>query len=81
MYILGCGVDGSGTHAIRRWGLADTHEQRVHRRPDSRRVTVGQTVPVTFGWSGLPTGNRYLVRAQYTNPAVIGQTIIGVSTR
>ena len=81
MYILGCGVDGSGTFTLFGWGLADTPSNAFTAAPTAGAVTVGQTVPVTFGWSGLPTGNRYLGRVQYTNPAVIGQTIIGVSTR
>jgi hypothetical protein len=45
--------------------------------PTSGAVSVGQTIPVTLGWAGLAAGDRF----QYTNPAVIGQTIVGVSTR
>ena len=45
-------------------------------------MTVGQTVPVTFGWSGLPTGNRYLGRVTYADGAVgIIATNIEISTR
>ncbi len=48
-------------------------------------VTIGQTIPTTFGWSGLPAGNRYLGRVQYVDAAApstaMASTVIGVSTR
>jgi hypothetical protein len=81
VYVLGCGVDGSGSFTLFGWGLTGTPSHAFTATPTAGTVTVGQTVPVTFGWSGLPAGNRYLGRVQYTNPAVIGQTIIGVTTR
>src|SRR6266542_4408076 len=47
-------------------------------------VIIGQTIPTTFGWSGLPAGNRYLGRVQYVDAAApstaMASTVIGVST-
>jgi Subtilase family/Fibronectin type-III domain/PA domain/Peptidase inhibitor I9 len=82
VYILGCGVDGSGGFTLFAWALTGTPSNAFTQAPTATAVSVGQTVPLTFGWQNLPTGNRYLGRVQYKNPStVIGQTIIGVSTR
>jgi hypothetical protein len=81
VYVLGCGVDGTGTFTLFAWGLTGTPSNAFTTAPTGGAVSVGQTVPVTLGWTGLAAGNRYLGRVQYANPAIIGQTIVGVSTR
>ena len=60
-------------------------EQPVHDRsglPDGR---VGDVIPTTFGWTGLPAGNRYLGRVQTVDPAAptvaMSTTLVFVNTR
>ena len=48
----------------------------------TQTVTVGQSVPLKFGWAGLASGNRYLGRVSYSDGGAIPTTtLIQVSTR
>ena len=38
--------------------------------PAAQAVSIGQVVPGTLSWAGLPAGNRYLGRVLYVDPAV-----------
>lgn len=84
VYVLGCGVDaGGGDFTLFAWALTGTPSDAFTAQPAaSTAVVTGQVVPETFSWSGLATGNRYLGRVQYGDPAnLIGTTFVTVSTR
>jgi hypothetical protein len=84
VYILGCGVDaGGGDFTLFAWALTGTPSNAFATKPAATSaVTIGQVLPETFSWSGLPAGNRYLGRVQYGNPGtLIGTTMLAVSTR
>jgi hypothetical protein len=84
VYVLGCGVDaGGGDFTLFAWALTGTPSNAFATKPATTSpVTIGQVVPETFSWSGLPAGNRYLGRIQYGNPSnLIGTTVLAVSTR
>jgi subtilisin family serine protease len=83
VYMHACTVDTSGTFTLFAWALTGTASNAFAPFPGTTAVTIGQTVPLTFGWTALPAANRYLGRVAYTatpgGPA--GSTLIGVSTR
>jgi fibronectin type III domain protein/subtilase family protein len=86
VYILGCGVDGNGSFPLYAWFVPKTSPSNAFTATPAatQAVTVGQTIPLTFSWSGLAAGNRYLGRVTYSDgsPAGIpGTTLIQVSTR
>ena len=53
--------------------------------PAAQAVTIGQVVPGTLSWAGLPAGNRYLGRVIYVDPGPpatgMAATTVAVSTR
>ena len=87
VYVHGCSVDAGGADVtLFAWAS--------HRRPASnpfsgspgaQAVTIGQVVPGTLSWAGLPAGNRYLGRVIYVDPgppaAAMAATTVAVSTR
>jgi hypothetical protein len=83
VYVHGCNVDPSGgsyTQFI--WALTGTPSDAFTTKPSNHAVTIGQSDATTFGWSGLPAGNRYLGRVVYNDGAVnMAATQMGVSTR
>ena len=86
VYILGCGVDaGGGDFTLFAWAITTTPSHGFKTTPADQSVTVGQVIPETFSWQGLPSGNRYLGRVSYVDPATttpaMPSTIIAVSTR
>jgi hypothetical protein len=84
VYILGCGVDGSGSFPLYAWFVPTTSPSNAFTATPvaSQAVTVGQTVPLTYSWAGLAADNRYLGRVTHTDgSASIGATLIQVSTR
>jgi subtilisin family serine protease len=87
VYVLGCTVEGTAPFTLFAWALTGTASNPFTAVPPTQAVTIGQTVPTTFGWSGLPTGNRYLGRAitvdttDPAKPASMTATVIAVSTR
>ncbi len=86
VYVHGCGVDaGGGDFTLFAWAVTNPASNPFTTVPSPQAVTIGQTIPTTLGWSGLPAGNRYLGRVQYVDPAVptavMASTVIGVSTR
>ena len=81
VYILGCGVDGSGTFPLYGWFVpAASPSNPFTAVPTAPTVSIGQTVPLAFSWAGLAAGNRYLGRVAYASP-VGGSTLIQVNTR
>ena len=75
-----------GSYVLNSWALTVALEQPVHDRPGLLRpCPVGQVIPTTFGWTGLPAGNRYLGRVQTVDPAVptvaMSTTLVFVNTR
>ena len=86
VYILGCGVDGSGSFPLYAWFVSSSSPSNAFTAtpPLTQSVTIGQTVPLTFSWAGLASGNRYLGRVTYTDGSQAGipaTTLIQVSTR
>jgi subtilisin family serine protease len=86
IYVHGCGVGpGQGAFTLFSWALTGTPSNPFTAVPAPQAVTIGQTIPITFGWSGLPTANRYLGRVLYVDPAAptvaMAATTIAVSTR
>ena len=84
VYVHGCNVDaGGGDFTLFAWALTTAASNPFTTVPSPQAVTIGQTIPTTLGWSGLPAGNRYLGRVQYVDPAVptavMASTVIGVS--
>src|SRR5262249_7097922 len=82
-YVHGCSVAAGGANfALFAWGLTGSASNPFSSTPSAQAVTIGQSIPTTFGWSGLPAGNRYLGRVVYSDGAVnMGATQIEVSTR
>ena len=86
VYIHACGVDApGGSYVLNSWALTSPSSNPFTTVPASQAVTVGQVIPTTFGWTGLPAGNRYLGRVQTVDPAVPGrgdvETLVFVNTR
>jgi len=83
IYVHGCGVDaGGGSFTSFAWALTGSASNPFSSTPANHAVTIGQVDPTTFGWSGLPLGNRYLGRVLYSDGAsTMAATQIGVSTR
>jgi len=83
VYVHGCNVDpGGGTYTQFIWALTGTPSNAFTTTPSSHAVTIGQIDPTTFGWTGLPAGNRYLGRVIYNDGAInMAATQLEVSTR
>ena len=90
VYVHGCGVGpGPGTFTLFAWAVRTPASNPFATTPASpKAVTIGQVVPTTFSWTGLPAGNRYLGRVQYRDETVVApaspvmaSTVIAVSTR
>jgi hypothetical protein len=83
VYMHGCDVDpAGGDFTLFAWALTSPSSNPFTTVPATQAVTIGQSVPVTFSWTGLPAGNRYFGRVVYNDGAVgIGATQIEVSTR
>jgi len=85
-YVHGCRVDaGGGDFTLFAWALTGSPSNPFTTVPTPQAVAIGQSIPTTFGWSGLPAGNRYLGRVLYVDPAVpttaMAATVVGASTR
>ena len=85
VYVHGCNVGaGGGNFTLFAWALTGTASNPFTSVPESHAVSIGQTDATTFGWSGLPAGNRYLGRVLYGDGATTfttPTTQIEVSTR
>jgi hypothetical protein len=86
VYVHGCSVDaGGGDFTLFAWALTGSPSNPFTTVPAPEAVTIGQSIPTTLGWSGLPAGNRYLGRVLYVDSAVpttaMAATVVGVSTR
>jgi hypothetical protein len=86
VYIHACGVDApGGSYVLNSWALTSPSSHPFTTVPASRTVAVGDVIPTTFSWTGLPAGNRYLGRVQTVDPAVPGvamsTTLVYVNTR
>ncbi len=86
MYIHACGVDApGGSYVLNSWAHDVALEQPVHDVPGLPAVSVGDVIPTTFSWTGLPAGNRYLGRVLTVDPAAptvaMSQTLVFVNTR
>ena len=87
VYVHGCSVDAGGADVtLFAWALTNPADQSVQLAvPAAQAVTIGQVVPGTLSWTGLPAGNRYLGRVLYVDPAVptvaMAATTVAVSTR
>jgi hypothetical protein len=85
VYVHGCGVDAGGAEfTLFAWALTGSASNPFTSVPASHSVAIGQVDATTFGWSGLPLGNRYLGRVLYGDGAVTFATPvtqITVSTR
>ena len=86
VYVFGCNVAAGGADfTLFAWALTSASSNPFTTVPAPQAVSIGQVIPTTFGWTGLPLGNRYLGRVLYVDPAVpataMAATVIGVSTR
>ena len=86
MYIHACNVDApGGSYVLNSWALTSPSSHPFTTVPPSRTVAVGDVIPTTFGWTGLPAGNRYLGRVQTVDPAAptvaMSTTLVFVNTR
>jgi hypothetical protein len=86
VYIHACGVDApGGSYVLNSWALTAPASNPFTTFPASQSVAVGDVIPITFGWTGLPTGNRYLGRVLTVDPAVptaaMSTTLLFVNTR
>jgi hypothetical protein len=85
VYIHGCSVDaGGGDFTLFAWALTGSASNPFTATPVTHTVAIGQIDDTTFGWDGLPAGNRYLGRVLYGDGAVTFATPItqiSVSTR
>jgi hypothetical protein len=87
VYVHGCGVDaGGGSFTLFAWSVTDPPSDPFADTPASpTAVTIGQTLTETFSWENLASGNRYLGRVSYSDPAAstppLPSTVIAVSTR
>ena len=67
------------------WALTAPASNPFTTFPASQAVSVGQVIPTTFGWTGLPAGNRYLGRVQTVDPlaptVAMSTTLVFVNTR
>ena len=61
VYVHGCSVDAGGADVtLFAWALTDPATNPFSAVPAAQAVTIGQVVPGTLSWTGLPAGNRYL---------------------
>ncbi len=68
VYVLGCNVDAGGADfTLFAWALTGSATNPFSSTPTAHAVTIGQVDATTFGWSGLPAGNRYLGRVLYSD--------------
>jgi hypothetical protein len=86
VYLHACGVDApGGSYVLNSWALTSPSSHPFTTVPPSRSVAVGDLIPTTFGWTGLPAGNRYLGRVQTVDPLVpttaMSTTLVFVNTR
>ena len=86
VYVHGCSVDAGGADVtLFSWALTNPATNPFSSVPAAQAVTIGQVVPGTLSWTGLPAGNRYLGRVLYVDPAVptvaMAATTVAVSTR
>ena len=86
VYVHGCSVDAGGADAtLFAWGLTSAASNPFTAVPAAQAVTIGQVVPGTLSWAGLPAGNRYLGRVVYVDPGPpatgMAATTVAVSTR
>ena len=71
VYVHACGVDApGGSYVLNTWAMTTPSSNPFTTFPSTQAVTVGQVVPTTFGWTGLPAGNRYLGRVQTVDTAI-----------
>jgi hypothetical protein len=83
VYVHACTVaPPGGSYTLFAWALQPTSSNPFTTVPANRTVATGDTIATTFGWTGLPAGNRYLGRVLYNDGAVnMAATTIAVSTR
>jgi len=86
VYVHGCSVDAGGADVtLFAWALTNPSSNPFTAVPAAQAVSIGQVVPGTLSWAGLPAGNRYLGRVQYVDPAVptvaMAASTVAVSTR
>ena len=86
IYVHACGVDApGGSYVLNSWALTSPSSNPFTTFPATQAVTVGQVIPTTFGWTGLPAGNRYLGRVQTVDPlaptVAMSTTLVFVNTR
>jgi hypothetical protein len=86
VYIHACNVDApGGSYVLNSWALTSPSSHPFTTVPASRTVAVGDVIPTTFGWTGLPAGNRYLGRVQTVDPTAptvaMSTTLVFVNTR
>ena len=71
-------------HALRVGAHRPRRATRSSAVPAAQAVTIGQVVPGTLSWTGLPAGNRYLGRVHLRRSGRRGRmaaTTVAVSTR
>jgi subtilisin family serine protease len=62
------------------WIVGDAAAGNLTATPASQAVSLGGTANVTFGWSGLTAGVRYLGLVTYGNgTSDIGQTVVAIT--
>ena len=86
VYVHACGVDApGGSYVLNSWAMTSPASNPFTTFPASRSVIVGDVIPTTFSWTGLPLGNRYLGRVLTVDPAAptvaMSQTLVFVNTR
>jgi hypothetical protein len=86
VYVHGCSVDAGGADVtLFAWALTNPATNPFSAVPAAQAVTIGQVVPGTLSWAGLPAGNRYLGRVVYVDPGPpatgMAATTVAVSTR
>ncbi|MFL6029663.1 MAG: S8 family peptidase [Gaiellaceae bacterium] len=86
VYIHACNVAApGGSYALFSWALTAASSNPFSGVPSPQAVSIGQVIPTTLGWSGLPAGNRYLGRVISVDstaaPVAMAATQVEVSTR
>ena len=84
VYIHGCDITAAtgADVTLFAWALSPTSSNPFTAAPATQTVSIGQIVPATFSWAGLPAGNRYLGRVVYSDgTTTMGNTVMAVSTR
>ena len=57
VYVHACGVDApGGSYVLNSWALTSPSSNPFTTVPPAQAVSVGQVIPTTFGWTGLPPG-------------------------